>query len=216
MSPSATWELQQLVLLLQIDPQNVGVDTINVGHDPEKMERLSNTVCQTLGIKIAHKADLSNHHHKISPKHSPSPATKSSPNTIKMSPKSVKSPPLTNGVKESPKNSPPTTNHVKLSPTPTPTLKIITSPPLKNSLKTKVQDTKSSKAKPEKSLNPLKITMSASGGSIIRYVFRLIHTHLKHVLIAVPVLIRVTTTNPTRSKMHHIKMPIPPSPQYQP
>ena len=52
LSPSATWELQQLVLLLQIDPQNVGVNTIDVGLDPGKIDRLSNSVCQTLGIKI--------------------------------------------------------------------------------------------------------------------------------------------------------------------
>ena len=75
LSPSATWELQQLVLLLQIDPQNVGVDTIRGGLDPDKYDRLSSSVCQTLGIKIAHKADISAQH-KVSPKHSPTPATK--------------------------------------------------------------------------------------------------------------------------------------------
>ena len=173
LSPSATWELQQLVLLLQIDPQNVGVDTIRGGLDPDKYDRLSSSVCQTLGIKIAHKADISAQH-KVSPKHSPTPATKQASNVVKVppkvsSPKSARSPPLTNGLKErlaeSPKNStPPPTNQVKHSATPT--LKIVNST-LKTTLKTKGQDSKPGRKTQEKSLNPLKLSISS--GSIIRY-----------------------------------------------
>lgn len=172
LSPSATWELQQLVLLLQIDPQNVGVDTIRGGLDPDKYDRLSSSVCQTLGIKIAHKADISAQH-KVSPKHSPTPATKPASNVVKVppkvsSPKSARSPPLTNGLKErlaeSPKNStPPPTNQVKHSATPT--LKIVNST-LKTTLKTKGQDSKPGRKTQEKSLNPLKLSISS--GSIIR------------------------------------------------
>jgi len=113
LSQSATWELQQLVLLLQIDPQNVGVDTVSVGLDSGKADRLANSVCQTLGIKIAHRADLGT---KVSPKQSPC-TPKLSPN-IKMSPKltlpkmtspkayrsPVTSPPVMNGVREKPES----------------------------------------------------------------------------------------------------------------
>eukprot|EP00092_Neocalanus_flemingeri_P071742 GFUD01088202.1.p1 GENE.GFUD01088202.1~~GFUD01088202.1.p1 ORF type:complete len:454 (+),score=102.91 GFUD01088202.1:68-1429(+) len=129
LSQSATWELQQLVLLLQIDPQNVGVDTVSVGVDSGKADRLAMSACQTLGIKIAHRTDIGT---KESPKQSPrtpklSPSIKMSPPklspTIKMSPKltlpkmtspkiyrsPITSPPVTNGVREkpeSPKSSP--------------------------------------------------------------------------------------------------------------
>ena len=43
---NATFELLQLALLLQIDPQNVGVDTMANGMDPDKVNRLSNSVSQ--------------------------------------------------------------------------------------------------------------------------------------------------------------------------
>ena len=157
LSPSATWELQQLVLLLQIDPQNVGVDTINVGLDPGKIDRLSDTVCQTLGIKIkaVAKAELAKPH-KMSPKLSPSPSTKS--------------PPLTNGIKdrlESPKSSPNSSSH---HPAPasghnsTPSLKIVTN----TSRLSKPHEGKPIKTKAEQKaiVNPLKILVS--GGSIVR------------------------------------------------
>jgi len=113
LSQSATWELQQLVLLLQIDPQNVGVDTISVGLDSGKTERLADSVCQTLGIKIAHRVDIPT---KMSPKQSPR-TPKLSP-TVKMSPKTmlpkvtspkvyrtpVTSPPISNGIREKPES----------------------------------------------------------------------------------------------------------------
>lgn len=115
LSQSATWELQQLVLLLQIDPQNVGVDTISVGLDSGKADRLADSVCQTLGIKIAHKVDIGT---KLSPKQSPR-TPKLSP-TVKMSPKAkltmpkvtspkvyrtpVMSPPRSNGIREKPES----------------------------------------------------------------------------------------------------------------
>ena len=56
---NATFELQQLALLLQIDPQNVGVDTMANGMNPDKVDRLSNSVSQYLGIKIARTVDIS-------------------------------------------------------------------------------------------------------------------------------------------------------------
>ena len=165
LSPSATWELQQLVLLLQIDPQNVGVDTINVGLDPGKIDRLSDTVCQTLGIKIkaVAKAELAKPP-KMSPKLSPSSSTKS--------------PPLTNGIKdrlESPKSSPnssspaPSSGH-----NPTPSLKIVTNaaPSVKNTLKTKLHEGRPIKTKAEQKaiVNPPipKLSLTVSGGSIVR------------------------------------------------
>ena len=57
------------------------------------MDRLSNTVCQTLGIKIATRADLSKPH-KMSPKLSPSLSSSKD-----ISPRSTKCPPLTNGIR---------------------------------------------------------------------------------------------------------------------
>ena len=155
LSPSATWELQQLVLLLQIDPQNVGVDTINVGLDPGKIDRLSDTVCQTLGIKIkaVAKAELAKPH-KMSPKLSPSPSTKS--------------PPLTNGIKdrlESPKSSPNSSSHLPASGhNSTPSLKIVTN----TSRLSKPHEGKPIKTKAEQKaiVNPLKLLVS--GGSIVR------------------------------------------------
>jgi len=100
LSQSSTWELQQLVLLLQIDPQNVGVDTVSLGLDTGKVDRLANSVCQTLGIKIAHRVELPN---KVSPKQSPC-TPKLSPPNIKMSPKLKNSSPK---VYRSPITSPP-------------------------------------------------------------------------------------------------------------
>ena len=161
LSPSATWELQQLVLLLQIDPQNVGVNTIDVGLDPGKIDRLSSTVCQTLGIKIKTiaKAELAKPPHKMSPKLSPSPSTKS--------------PPLTNGIRdrlESPKSSP---NGTSLQlPVPalsnsnsTPALKIVTAAASPSSLKTTLKT--KTKAEQKAIVNP-PLKLSLSGGSIVR------------------------------------------------
>lgn len=168
LSPSATWELQQLVLLLQIDPQNVGVDTINVGLDPGKIDRLSDTVCKTLGIKITAvaKTELAKPH-KMSPKLSPSSSTKS--------------PPLTNGIKdrlESPKSSPNSSSHL---PAPssghnsTPSLKFVTNaaPPVKPTLKTKLHEERrpiKTKAEQKAIVNPPipKLSLSVSGGAIVR------------------------------------------------
>ena len=95
LSQSATWELQQLVSLLQIDPQNVGVDTVSVGLGSGKTGRLTTAACQTLGVKIAHQAEI-----RTGPRRSPQP------------PAPVRSPPSTtiNGVGrerlESPASSP--------------------------------------------------------------------------------------------------------------
>ena len=51
----ATWELQELVHLLKIDPSNVGV----VVDDESCASRLANNgVCETVGVKIATRAEL--------------------------------------------------------------------------------------------------------------------------------------------------------------
>ena len=51
----ATWELQELVHLLKIDPSNVGV----VVEDDSCASRLANNgVCETVGVKIATRAEL--------------------------------------------------------------------------------------------------------------------------------------------------------------
>ena len=51
----ATWELQELVHLLKIDPSNVGV----VVDDDSCASRLaSNGICETVGVKIATRAEL--------------------------------------------------------------------------------------------------------------------------------------------------------------
>ena len=152
--------------------------------DPEKVDRLSNSVCQTLGIKIARTADISSHHslvttnhtHKVSPKHSPVSTNKLTNNKPHQhhhqspklsSPKSsIKSPPLTNGFRESPKNSPSSSLSVK--PSPVPPIKISTS--LSSAApKSKVQESKTVKSKvgQERSLDPIKISIPS--GSIIRY-----------------------------------------------
>jgi hypothetical protein len=106
LSQSATWELQQLVLLLQIDPQNVGVDTISVGLESAKVDRLAETACQTLGIKIARRVDIPT---KVSPKQSPqtpklSPTIKLSPKTKGTSPKVHQSPLASNGIRDPPES----------------------------------------------------------------------------------------------------------------
>ena len=160
LSPSATWELQQLVLLLQIDPQNVGVNTIDVGLDPGKIDRLSNSVCQTLGIKIKTlaKAELAKPPHKMSPKLSPSLSTKS--------------PPLTNGIRdrlESPKSSPNGSSlqlpASALGNNSTPALKIVTAAASPSSLKTTLKT--KTKAEQKAIINP-PLKLSLSGGSIVR------------------------------------------------
>lgn len=104
--------------MLKIDPQNVGVDTISVGLDSGKSNRLADSVCETLGIKIAHKVEINAH---SSPKQSPptmkhSPSSKMSPKLVLpkvASPKIGKCPTASfNGVRdkyESPKSSPPYT-----------------------------------------------------------------------------------------------------------
>lgn len=223
LSPSATWELQQLVLLLQIDPQNVGVDAI-CSDSTGKIEPTSpgSVVQTTLGVKIAHKADIS----KPSLSSSPLQKAPSVSHISRSASKGVKSPSRVNGIKESPKTSPrdapPTSESVTL----TPKLKIselnstklkfseATHPKLKiseivpsskpknldtqnNGNKTKIQEStgiklkssenstatkvkpqdatpskiknhenKQNKPKSEKSLNPMKISISS--GSIIR------------------------------------------------
>ena len=164
LSPSATWELQQLVLLLQIDPQNVGVDTINLGQDPNKASRLSSSVCQTLGIKIAHKADISNQNHKVSPKSSPPNHAKHSPSLIKMSPKPLKSPSLANGVREK-------VESPKISPSVVPPVRVghqAGAPAdLKHPGKKSAIEVKNTKPKSDKpSVHPIKINMASN--SIIR------------------------------------------------
>ena len=51
----ATWELQELVHLLKIDPSNVGV----VVDDNSCASRLANNgICETVGVKIATRAEL--------------------------------------------------------------------------------------------------------------------------------------------------------------
>ena len=138
----------------------MGVDTINLGHDPHKADRLTSSVCQTLGIKIAHKADISNQNQKVSPLTSPPTHAKHSPSLIKTSPKPLKPQSLSNGVREkveSPKIAPPA-----VAP-----LKIVTPQPLKHSSKKSSLDVKSSKPKSDKpSLNPIKINTNSN--SIIR------------------------------------------------
>ena len=161
LSPSATWELQQLVLLLQIDPQNVGVDTINIGLDPGKMDRLSDH-CTNLGIQIVAKAELAKPH-KMSPKLSPSPSTKS--------------PALTNGIKdrlESPKSSPNSSRHLPSAAsgqnsTSSPKMVTTASPSLKIPLKPKPHEGKPIKTKAEQKAivnPPLRINLKE--GSIVR------------------------------------------------
>ena len=223
LSPSATWELQQLVLLLQIDPQNVGVDAI-CSDSTGKIEPTSpgSVVQTTLGVKIAHKADIS----KPSLSSSPLQKAPSVSHISRSASKGVKSPSRVNGIKESPKTSPrdptPTSESVTLSPklkiselnstklkiseATHPKLKIseiVPSSKLKNldtqnnGNKTKIQEStgiklkssenstatkvkpqdatpskmknhenKQNKPKSEKSLNPMKISISS--GSIIR------------------------------------------------
>jgi len=54
LSQSSTLELQQLVTLLQIDPQNVGVDVV----DEKRSARMANSkAVQSLGVKIRQKSD---------------------------------------------------------------------------------------------------------------------------------------------------------------
>jgi len=117
LAQSATWELQQLVLLLQIDPQNVGVDTVSVGLESGKVDRLTDSVCQTLGIKIARRVDIPL---KVSPKQSPqtpklSPTIKMSPKTKVGSPKVYQSPVNQNGVRDKPESpSPPSYSPIRV------------------------------------------------------------------------------------------------------
>jgi len=117
LAQSATWELQQLVLLLQIDPQNVGVDTISVGLESSKVDRLADSVCQTLGIKIARRVDIPA---KVSHKQSPqtpklSPTIKLSPKTKVASPKVYPAPLNHNGIRDKPESpSPPSYSPIRV------------------------------------------------------------------------------------------------------
>ena len=81
----ATYELQELVLLLKIDPTNVGVEVA----DSCMAARLVDTACQTLGVKIAARAELP-HGVKLLPPSPPAPLPRL---TIK-----TDLAPLTNGV----------------------------------------------------------------------------------------------------------------------
>ena len=140
------------MLLLEIDPQNVDVDSIN--NKTEKCEP-ANTICQEVGIKIAHTADISNQ-----PKLTPLISSTKPPQTVhKMTPKSSKTAPMTNGVSKDHTKSP--------SPSISPPSKTKPSDALTVSTKLKISDNKPGKAKTEKSLNPIKISIPS--GSIIRY-----------------------------------------------
>ena len=132
------------------------------GMDPAKVDRLSNSVSQYLGIKIARTADISQHNLVVSPKHSP--VTKQSPKS------SVKSPPLTNGVRtghhphsshESPRPAP-----IKSSPvTGNATLKLSSSHTNQHKVQDSSKSIKHNKTE-QRSLDPIKISIPS--GSIIR------------------------------------------------
>ena len=94
----ATWELQELVLLLKIDPSNVGVEVADEG----RASRLaSNSTCETLGVRIATRADL-----PLAFK--PAAATPRLPPSTQLQPlprltvKTEQAAPLTNGVHPAP------------------------------------------------------------------------------------------------------------------
>ena len=89
LAPSATWEFQQLVSLLEIHTQNVGVDTISSNSKTEKSEP-SPDKCQILGIKLAHTADISDQPIKLPPLNS---NNKPPPFVQKLTPKSSKTTP---------------------------------------------------------------------------------------------------------------------------
>lgn len=144
------------------------------GMDPDKVDRLSNSVSQYLGIKIARTADISHCHSRpvVSPKVQPAVPPSG---TTKQSPKGVKSPPLTNGLRPSPGHHPhnnaslesprPGQATIKTSPGHS-TIKL--SSPSSSQHQHKVQESKSVKHNKveSRSLDPIKISIPS--GSIIR------------------------------------------------
>ena len=107
----ATWELQELVLLLKIDPINVGVEVA----DDSKAERLaSSSMCQTLGVKIAARAERPPGLRVSAPSPpAPAPLPRLS---VKTEPPPREPPaPLTNGVHSSPPTCRPSTRPKPLS-----------------------------------------------------------------------------------------------------
>ena len=93
----ATWELQELVHLLKIDPSNVGV----VVDDDSCASRLANNgICETVGVKIATRAELPAGSRL--PVSSPHPT----PSLPKLTIKTEHQPHLTNGLHR-PAKSPP-------------------------------------------------------------------------------------------------------------